>query len=141
MCITVPFEEHPASFKSVLNQCSVDGLGGPVAIVVVGVADGIRPVRSARKLPSLLPGKAVSVVVARGIAYGVISDGAAVVSSKLILPVTVTIGIGIRACSCSGDRRSHLIGVDCCTRQVPAKVIAVDDRLIQVQVVLPDQLI
>ena len=137
----VLFEPNLASFQRVLNQCSVYGLGGPVAIVVVSVADGVRSVRSSCQLSSLLPGECIAVVIARGIAYGVISDGAAVVRSQFILPVTVTISIGVGRSGSTSDCCSCLVGVGLCAGEVPAKIIAVDDGLVQILVVFPDQLI
>lgn len=141
MNISIPLESHLTPFQRILNQGPVYGLGCPVTIVVVGVVYRIRPVRSARKLPSLLPGECIAVVIARGIAYGVISDGAAVVRSQFILPVTVAIGISVRRGGRSGNCCSRLVGINCCTRQVPAQIIAVDDRLVRIQVILADQLI
>ena len=141
MRISVPFEENLVSFQGILDQYTVHCLRSSVAVVIVSVGDRIRAVRSACQLSSLLPGECIAVVIARGIAYGVISDGAAVVSSKLILPVTVAISIGVGRSGSTSDCCSCLVGVGLCAGEVPAQIIAVDDRLVQIQVIFPDQLI
>ena len=65
----------------------------------------------------------------------------AVVFGQFVLPVTVPVGITLYGRS--GPRK----GVPCLVwillyfRQVPASVVAVDDGLAEVCVVLPDQLV
>ena len=61
--------------------------------------------------------------------------------SYAILPVGVAVGVTVGRHRSAGDRGSGLVSILFCACQVAAQIVAVDDRLVQVQVVFPDQLV
>ena len=67
----------------------------------------------------------------------VIRDSVPVVGSQLVLPVAVAVGISIRDSCCSCDRISCLVRIFFGACQVSAQIVAVDESLVQVKVILP----
>ncbi len=134
-------ELHQAPFQRVPRRHPVHGLRGPVSFRVITVSDRVRSVRGTGELPSLLPGEAPVVIVVRGVPDRVIGDRVSVIGRQLVLPVGVTIRIALYRRS--GPRKGVpcLVSVLLCLRKVPATVVAVDDGLAEVCVVLPDQLV
>ena len=112
-----------------------------LAVAVVGVGDAGRAVGSACQLSPLLPGEAEAVVVTERVPDLVVGDGIPVISGQLILPVTVTIGVRVRCRGRACDGSTCLVGVFRSARQVSTQIVAVNDGLVQVQIVFPDQLV
>ena len=79
--------------------------------------------------------------VARRIPNRVIGDRISVVCRQLVFPPAGAVCVVYRLNCRIGCCFICFIGMHCLGQDVPAKVIAVDDGLVQIQVVLPDQLI
>ena len=74
---------------------TVDRLGGPQTFCIIGEAQALGAVGGSSHFPSMLPSEAPAIVVACGIADGVISNGSAIVSSQQIAPVAVAVGVSV----------------------------------------------
>ena len=112
-----------------------------MAFMVIGVCDRVRPVRRGSELPPLLPGEAEAVIINCRVPYRVITDAVPVIRRQFVLPVGIRIRIGIRLYRGAGDRASRLVSVFGCGDDVPAEVVGIDDGLIEIKVVFPDQLV
>ncbi len=77
--------------------CGAIGCGEDIAHGIVGVGPGGFPIGQALQLTPMLPGVGVG-AVAEGVAYGIISNGNAIVSREQIAPAIVAVGVmdGIR---------------------------------------------
>ena len=135
------FDQYTITFQRVIRSRSVDGLGSTVAIIVVNVADRGCAVRGVCQLAPLLPGEGEAVMVAERVSNLVVSDGVAVVGGQLVLPVTVTVGVRVRCRERACDSSACLVGVFLGACQVSTKIVVVNDGLVQIQVVFPDQLV
>ena len=137
----MPLEKHLVPFQRTTARYTVHRLRDPMAFMVIGVCDRVRPVRRGGELPPLLPGETETVIITEGVPYRVIADRVPVIRRQLVLPVTVRIGIGVRNCRSPCYRASRLVCVFGCGCDVPAEVVGIDDGLIEIKVVFPDQLV
>ena len=112
-----------------------------LAVAVVGVGDAGRAVGSACQLSPLLPGEAEAVVVTERVPDLVVGDGIPVISGQLILPVTVTVGVRVRCRGRACDSSACLVGIFLGACQVSTKIVAVNESLVKVQIVFPNQLV
>ena len=91
------------------------------------------------KLPPVLPGVGIGVMIPGGVAYGVVSNALAVIGRKQIAPGAVAIGIlGNRRCV---PQLPGSIGVGGFAQDVACVVIDPCGSLIRRRVILPDQLV
>ena len=76
---------------------SVDGFGCSDSVAVVGEGKGSIATCGSCQLPAILPGHipAGAVVIAGGVADGIVGDGQTVVSDQLVLPVVGTVGVSV----------------------------------------------
>ena len=90
-----PQQSATGIIVSVLN--SVDHLTGSQTVGIIGIADGIRSIAGICEPSALRPCECppCAVVVAGGIAHGIVSDALTVNRSQQVLPVGVTIGITV----------------------------------------------
>ena len=134
-------ELDEAPFQGVLRRHSVHGLRGTVAVRIIAVTDGVCSVRGTGELSSLLPGEGPVIPVVYRVPRVIISDRLAVVLRRLVLPVGIAVNILLRLVLCPGDWIPCLVWIFLRAYEVPAPVITVNDRLVEILVVLPGQLV
>ena len=93
--VTVSLSDQLAAGVVIGVYYTVDGLGSPQAVGIVGKAQVLTALGSSCHFPALLPGEVPAVVVTCGIANGVVGDGGTVILGQQVAPVAVTVGVGI----------------------------------------------
>ena len=96
----VTAEAFPQQFTTgiiigVLN--TIDCLSGSQTVCVIGVADGIRSIAGVCKPSALCPCERPSctIVIADGVAHGIVGDTLAINRSQQVLPARIPIGVGM----------------------------------------------
>ena len=85
---------------------TVHGLAGSHTIQIIGIGDGSGAAGCGCQLPAVLPGEGPlgAIVVAEGIAGGVVGDGTFVKCRQQVTPVAVTIGVVVFSCTVIGGQ-------------------------------------
>ena len=132
-------ELHQAPFQRVLRRYTVHGLRSTVSVRIIAVTDGIGPVRGSRELSSLLPGGAPAVIVCKGVPGIVVADRLVIILRQLVLPVGIPVSVALYRRSDPRKGFPGLVRLFLRFLEIPAPVIAVNDGLVEVLVVLPGQ--
>ena len=100
---------------------AVHGLAGSQAVCIVGKAQAAGPIGGGGQISTVDPGKvpAGAVVVAGGVANGIIGDCLAVKGGKQVLPVGITVGVTVGGGAIGGGQNIACAVVDIGVGGVP----------------------